>query len=361
MYRVPKSHPKPTLPALVRLGDNLVPCYTRWQQVSQIGFVSVKQMKFFFSLSLVLVTVAFLTACGGSAQTGAAKELVPSNANLIAQVQVAKLLQDADLQSLYQQAPKGIGEAQSFNELMDMVHQETGVDFRQFTSAVLFGDVTKDEEYFGIIARGQINEEQIVSAIEESGDYVPDTMDYAGQQIYFAPEGSDTPAMAFLGDDTLALGTLPAVQDVIDVRQGNLDPISGKVYDTFNDLGDPLFSMAMQIPPEALADLDDSFGGGQGFGMMPAMNAFRDLDVLSLILDKPGNDLKVEATLDFFTAESASKMNDTLDGFLKLAAGFGPDKGTRMMVENLELSVNGNRLTVKFQAPVSEVRKRPVA
>jgi hypothetical protein len=313
-------------------------------------------MKLFLSLSLALATVAFLVACGGAAPTASAIELVPSNANLIAQVQVARLLRDQDLQSLYQQAPKGIGEPQSFDELMDMAHQETGIDFRQFTSAVLFGDVTRDEEYFGIIARGQVNEDQIVSAIEDSGEYVLDTMDYAGQQIYFAPEGSDTPAMAFLGDDTLALGTLPALQDVIDVQQGNLDRISGKVYDTFNGLGDPLFSMAMEMPPGALADFDDSFGG-QGFGMMPAMNAFRDLDVLSLVIDKPGNDLKVEATLDFSTAESASMMSDTLDGFLKLAAGFAPDEGTRMLMENLELSVDGTRLTMKLQAPISEIQK----
>jgi hypothetical protein len=319
--------------------------------------VSVKQMKGLFSLSLVLATVAFLMACGGSARTGLAREMVPSNANLIAQVQVAKLLQDADFQSLYQQAPKGIGEPQSFDELMDMVHQETGVDFRQFTSAVLFADVTRDEEYFGIIGRGQVNEEQLVSATEESGGYVLDTMDYAGQQIYFAPEDADTPALAFLGDDTLALGTLPAVQDVIDVQQGNLDRISGKVYDTFNGLGDPLFSMAMEVPPDAMTDLDDSFGGGQGFGMMPAMDAFRDLDVISLVLDKPGNDLKVEAMLDFFTAESASKMSDTLDGFLKLAAGFAPDAGTQTLLQKLDLSVSETRLTIKFQAPISEIQE----
>jgi hypothetical protein len=314
-------------------------------------------MKLFFSLSLVLATILFLVACGGPTQTGSTAELVPSNANLIAQVQVAKLPQDEDFRSLYQQVPKGIGDPQSFDELLDMAQQETGIDFRQFTSAVLFGNVAQDQEYFGIIARGQINEQEIVSAIEESGKDALDTMDYAGQQIYLAPEDSDTLAMAILGDDTLVLGTLPAVQNVIDVQDGKLDRISGKVHDTFNDLGDPLFSMAMQMPPEALADLDDSLGGGQGFGMMPAMDAFRDLDVLSLVLDKPGNDVKVEATLDFFTAESASRMSDTLDGFLKLAAGFAPDEGTRMLLENLELSVDGTRLTIKFQAPISEVQE----
>ena len=314
-------------------------------------------MKRFLSVPLVLVTVIFLTACGGVSQRMLPKELVPSRANLMAQVQVGKLLQDPDFQSLYQQAPKGLGEPQSFDELLDMAQQETGIDFRQFTSAVLFGDVAQDEEYFGVIAKGQINEDQLVAAIEENSGHVLDTMDYAGQQIYVDPEQADTPALAFLGDNTLVLGALPAVQDVIDVRDGKLDRISGKVYDTFNDLGDPLFSMAMAVPPEAMADWQDSMGGGQSFGMMPAMDAFHDLEVISLVLDKPGNDLKVEATLDFFTPESASKMNDTLDGFLKLAAGFAPDEGVRKLMEKLELSVNGTRLTMKFQAPLAEIQE----
>jgi hypothetical protein len=313
-------------------------------------------MNRFLSVPVVLACVIFLMACGGS-QIASPQELVPSTANLMAQVQVGKLLQDADFRSLYEQAPKGAGEPQSFDELLDMAQQETGVDFRQFTSAVMFGDVTQNEDYFGVIAKGQINEDQLVAAIEENGKYTLKTSDYAGQKIYIAPEEADSAVMAFFGDDTVVLGTLPAVQDVIDVRDGKLDRISGKVYDTFNDLGDPLFSMAMSVPPEAMADWQDSMGGGQGFGMMPAMDAFQDLDVLSLVLDKPGDDLKVEATLDFVTAESASKMNDTLDGFLKLASGFAPDEGVRTLLEKLELSVDGTRLTVTFQAPLSEIQE----
>ena len=54
------------------------------------------------------------------------------------------------------------------------------------------------------------------------------------------------------------LRTIPAIRDVIDVNQGTLSGISGPVYDAFNCLGISLVSLAAAIPPEALADFEDS-------------------------------------------------------------------------------------------------------
>jgi hypothetical protein len=122
-------------------------------------------------------------------------------------------------------------------------------------------------------------------------------------------------------------------------------------------LGDPLFSMALAAPPEALTELEDSLGDSEGFGMMPAMTAFQDLDVVSLVVDKPGSDLKMAAQLEFLNAESAAKMGNTLDGFLKLAAGFSPDEQAGKMLEKLQLNVDGNKLTLNFQAPIAELRE----
>jgi hypothetical protein len=115
--------------------------------------------------------------------------------------------------------------------------------------------------------------------------------------------------------------------------------------------------MALPVPPEALTELEDSLGEAEGLGMMPTMTAFQDLDVVSLVVDKPGSDLKMEAQLEFFTADSATRMGTTLDGFLKLAAGFAVDEQTGKMLEKLQLNVDGTRLTINFQAPIAELRE----
>ena len=61
--------------------------------------------------------------------------------------------------------------------------------------------------------------------------------EYKGVQIYTEELDHDNQAIAVLDNDTTVLGTAPAIQDVIDVKQGTLAGISGPVYDAFNGLG----------------------------------------------------------------------------------------------------------------------------
>jgi hypothetical protein len=308
-------------------------------------------------LFFVLTFLLALTACGSAGPGAALKDLVPAEANLIAQVQVSEILQDPDLATLYDQTPKNPGDPQTFQELLAQTQEETGIDFRQFNTAILFGDITRDNEYFGVIAQGPVNQEQFLSAMQEQSEPALTSIDYKGRQIHVGQKEEDTLALSFLEGNVLVMGSLPAVQAVIDVQEGDQPRVSGKVYDAFVRLGNPLFSMALAAPPEALTELEDSLGDGEGFGMMPAMTAFQDLDVVSLVVDKPGSDLKMEAQLEFFTADSADRMGNTLDGFLKLAAGFSSNEESSKILEKLQLKVDGTRLTLNFQAPIADLRE----
>ena len=315
-------------------------------------------MKSFLSIPLVFLAVALLLGCGGARSGVASTDLVPANASFIAQLQVEKLLQNPDFADLYRQTSPSLGGPPTLDDVLDEAQEETGVDFRQFRSVVLFADHAREGEYFGVIARGPVDEEQLISALKDSGEYVVETTDYAGQRIYLDQEDDDNPAIAFLDADTAVLGALAAVQDVIDVRQGKLARASGMVYDTFQGLGEPLFSLALALPPEAARGLQDSVGAGTGFGMMPALDeALADLDIVSLVLDQSDQDLRIEANLDFRSAQSAQEVGDTLDSFIKLAAGFAPDPTLRGLLGKLEFTVQGSRLTVGFQAPMSELKE----
>ena len=105
--------------------------------------------------------------------------------------------------------------------------------------------------------------------------------EYKGLQIYTEELDHENQAIAMLDNDTTVLGTVPANQDMIDLKQGTLAGISGPVYGPFNGLETPLASLSVEIPPEALADLENSIGGTQGFGMMPAMDTLQDITVIA--------------------------------------------------------------------------------
>ncbi|MDA0735355.1 MAG: hypothetical protein O2860_12375 [Chloroflexi bacterium] len=113
----------------------------------------------------------------------------------------------------------------------------------------------------------------------------------------------------------------------------------------------------MAIPPETLAGLENSMGGAQGFGMMPAMESLQDITVMAFLIDKLGQDLKVEARLGFLNADSATEMGDTLDGLLKLASAFSQDESVRSLLKKLEIVVDGSTMTASFQAPLAEIEE----
>ena len=129
---------------------------------------------------------------------------------------------------------------------------------------MVFADVTEDTEYFGVIAREPVNEQLLDAAMTASGEAMLAPTEYKSVQIYTEELGHENQAIAVLDNNTTVLGTILAIQDVIDAKQGTLAGISGPVYDAINGPGTPLVSLAVAIPPEALADLEDSIAGYPG-------------------------------------------------------------------------------------------------
>ena len=126
------------------------------------------------------------------------------------------------------------------------------------------------------------------------------------------------------------------------------------MFDSYRDLGQPLFKMAMDVPPEALDELDNAGSGG----FMPfSVEALRDLDVVTMVIDRPGDDLKIEAQLNFTNGESAEEIGNTLVGFLALAKGFVPDEEARKLLARLEIFTVEKKVTLIFQAPMSELQQ----
>ncbi|MFQ6029011.1 MAG: hypothetical protein ACE5Q6_16140 [Dehalococcoidia bacterium] len=310
----------------------------------------------FWSITLV-VAVALVVACGGAAPPASTPDrLVPAQANLIAQVQVDRILQDADLQGLYQQAPKNFDDPQTLDEALNLAFEASGIDFRSFRTVTLFSDVAQAEDYIGVIAKGQFDEARLVAAIQEEAGVGFTSREYKGVTLHVDESDSDVPALAVLDSDTLVAGTVPAVENVIDVWDSSLPPISGKAYDTFSSMGTPLLRMAMTVPPEALGELNNSLGSGMSFAPA-AMSAVQDLEVVAVMADKNGDAIQFRADLDFFTADSATQLGDMIDGLIKFVSGISPDPNLPKLLNMLDIDVIDNRLTVNFQTTISELQE----
>ena len=312
-----------------------------------------------YGLSLGFIVTLVLAGCSG--ETGISQQLdperlIPEQANFIAQVKVGEIFRDLDLESVYDQASKSRNAPQSFEDLLDLALGETGVDLREFESAILFGDVSRKDEFAGAIARGRFEQTTLLAALKNSGEMALASQTYKGQKIHVGDRDDHTLALVFLSDELLLIGTVPAVRAVIDVQVGDRPPVSGKVVDRFEALGAPLFKMALVVPPEGTAKLKDKIGAGSQM-LAISSEAAQDLDVVTLLVDRPAADLKIEAQLSFTNSDSAVEIGNMLNGFLALGKAFPPNEQTRELLEKLYIVVEAANINIRFQAPLADLEE----
>ena len=115
-------------------------------------------------IAIVLATGLFAIACGGGEENDPLK-LVPEGATLIAEIQVAEILEKVDLDSLLDALPDEEDVPQTIDEALDLIVSQFGIDLRDISRAIIFGDTQLEDGYVGIIARGTFDEEGLVASI----------------------------------------------------------------------------------------------------------------------------------------------------------------------------------------------------
>ena len=115
-------------------------------------------------IAMVLATGLFAIACGGGEENDPLK-LVPEGANLIAEIELADILETVDLDSLLDALPDEEDVPQTIDEALDLIVSQFGIDLREISRAIIFGDTKLEDGYVGIIARGTFDEERLVASI----------------------------------------------------------------------------------------------------------------------------------------------------------------------------------------------------
>lgn len=311
-------------------------------------------------LMIAILLTSLLMGCGDGDSGGKSItpiKLVPQKANLIAFVDLDTLLNDDDLAGLYDEVPKEPGDPQTLQEALD----ELGVNFKE---GVVFGDLSEppdmrvpesgdlsdlptDTGYFGIIVKGTFEQTEFIEGLEKLGEEQLSTTDYNGYTVYTAP--SEDVAIAFLGTDGIAIGQMQPVKDVIDVNEG-ASPISGKVLDTYNDLGSALLKLAMTVPPELLEE-GLGAGGDEGAGMMgmDLSAIFDGIQTVGLTVDKQGDSMPIAISICFDNDESAGGLKSMLDGLLGMMGVGGMPEGSEAALDMLDsLNINQDGSCVKI-------------
>lgn len=305
----------------------------------------------FLALGLVLMLTS---AAGCKARELTAIELVPQDANLIANIQVSRIINDQDLRNAYDEAKKEPGQPQTVEEALDALVKETGIDLRDFSQVVIFADIaTLDQgDYVGVIIEGTFDEKQFIDNIEEKAGEEFTTSDYKGYKLY--TDEKEEFGIAFLTDRMLLLGTTKAVKDAIDVSKGDRKQVSGIILDAYNRLGDVLIKFAFELPEKAREALTEELVPGE---IPISLEPFADIDILGFALNKEAETITIQITPHFPSIDSAEDAKDTLSGAISLFKGMLQVPEIKELLGKIEVSTTDSWLTIAFEITLSEIER----
>ena len=306
-----------------------------------------------FSWLLVLVFMSVMVAgCGAPGLT--AIEFVPQDANLIANIQLSKIINDRDLRDAYNEFEKEAGQPQTLEEALDELVGATGIDLRDFSEVVIFADIATLTQagYLGVIVEGSFNETQFIGNIEQESGGELTTSNYKGYRLY-TDEGEEF-GIAFLTNRLLLLGTMEAVRDAIDVSKGDREQIGGIILDAYNRLGDALIKFAFEFPEEAREALTEELIPGE---IPISLGAFADIDVVGFALNKEAETITIQINPHFLSADSAQDAKDTLIGTISLFKGMLEVPEIKELLGKIEVSAADSWVTIALEITLSEIEQ----
>ena len=259
----------------------------------------------------VAVSLA-LVGCSQSAKRGSGRiDLVPERANMIAYLQLSQLAADEVIDEMYAVLPKEAADPQTIEKAMAEAMDASYLDLTSFEEGLLFSDVSEDDEegYTGTILKGSFDETSLLAAMQSEVGEGLTSIDYQGYTIH--TWGSQETGLTVLASDLLVTGSIPAIEDVIAVNEGNMPSVSGDLLKEYDRLGDALVKLV--VPSEPLLPRVREVTEGTSLGDLEA--ALDDMEMFSLCMARDGQAISLDADIRFDSKQSA----DDVKGMILLS------------------------------------------
>jgi hypothetical protein len=292
-------------------------------------------------LFLILPLVMSCTATNSSDPL-----LVPAIANTVVEVQVGKILSNPVLLIAYNELAKNNPAwPQTTNDALDQLLQKTGLDLSNISTAIYFADIESSSQpqnnYGGMIVSGSFNQSTLIAKIQQQTKQNLTTSNYEGLPIYTGER--DQFAIAFLSQSQFAAGTLKAVQDVIDVSNGNQPALGGSIIETLNRLGPSLISGA-SVPPQNLLN---QLGKEVTQKTTLSSESFQNLSSIGFSISQPSLSLNVTIDAQFSNTASVQDAKNVVAGLISGAKGTSQDPEIKAALSNIHVNTSNSWLSVQ--------------
>ena len=317
--------------------------------------------KFIPPLLIVLLLVVFsLAGCSNSSVVVTDPvTLVPNKANLLGLIDITSILQDKNLTGIYDKIPKNTSYPNTFNDALSKLKDEYNIDLMGFQEGLFFAEVSgsgSQGNYSGAIIEGTFNKSDLIAAIQSASGAELTTIKYKDFDIYTGKlQGS---AIAFLDANTLVIGEMQPVKDVIDVKVGDAKALSGEALDTYNQLGSALIKLAIVVPP----GISEGQLGQSASQLLGNLSAFDKVKTVGMSLSKSGGSVALNlklCTTDSDSAQSVEQNINSLITFAKFVTGTSSNQQQKQtlntLLNNIKVTRSDTCVNVNITATLSQI------
>lgn len=283
-------------------------------------------------------------------------DLVPEGANSVTYANVDEATSDEAVREVVDTWYElEASDVDSMEEALAAFEEETGLDPDDLHHATSF---SKYDESTGLgagdntatILRSDWSEEAFTAAVEDDNEVTLVETSYNGVTVYEPEEasfGSASSWIAVLGDGTYVVGTEAAVEDVVDVHQGDAEAFDGELREAFESTRSGYVQFAFELPEEQIPsearDVDTS--------------KLRDVKMVTGAYYTTSNGLGVEMTMHTTSESAAMDVRDVTEGGIALLRGATENEELKETLRDVEVTKEGTEVTVTYENSVESINE----
>ena len=314
-------------------------------------------------LAALTATAGCTEQLGGFTGGGISTDTAPAAARSVFTADTAAILSDETTERLanayldvlsrneYYDGPE------SYEAVLDAAETEATLPPSELDSVLSFGELgyplgVGGEGYLGVRFEAEWSESEVVAALEEGGATYTEG-EYAGTTTYTNDSEYVDGTLAVLGEGTYVLGSPEAVEDAIDVAEGEGDAIGSALSGAYDATRDGYVRYGAEVPADSLPE------------SVPAGREEVELDAFQRVthsggsLYTEGETVGLEVLFVAVDEQAAGTVADQIEAMLTISASLeSTTDEVEAELDRVTVETNGANVSVTYEATVEELEAR---
>jgi hypothetical protein len=315
------------------------------------------------------VGLAALTASAGCTEQlseftgggGVSTDSAPATSRGVFTADVQGILGDENTERLVDAFLEAFGEGapDSYQAALDEAEAEATLPPSGLQSVLGFGDAGYlgfgGEAYAGAVFEADWAESDVVDALEENGPTYTEG-EYAGTTTYTNDSEYSDVTLAVLGEGRYVLGTTDAVEDAVDVANGDGDAIGSALSGAYDSTRDGYVRYGAEMPddtvPRAIPVGDERV----------ELDAYQRVTHSGGSLYSSGDTVGLEVLFVAVDAQAAEAVAEQTEALITVAASMeSTTEEVEAALERLTVSQDGDTVSITYETTVDELEARIAA